>query len=332
MMTHSFASPWFLLGLVGLGFLVWWWIAGGKSLAAPLQAGGDELWRLVRPSWRVRLRWTPRALRVCVLGLIILALARPQSGRTTIVNEGEGIDIVLALDVSGSMAAQDFVPNDRLYVAKQTIEAFIEGRKVDRIGLVLFAGKAFTQAPLTLDYGIIRRFLRRASIGMIEDGTAIGMALVTATNRLRASKAKSKVVILLTDGDNNAGRVGPATAAELAKAVGVRVHTIGVGSDGPTYLPVKDPILGTRLVRMQFRLDETMLKEIAETTGGKYFRARDAQGLTAVFKSINAMERSPYRVTSFTDFTERYAIFLGLAFALLLIEIALSSTVFRKVF
>ncbi len=330
-MTFSFGDPYMFALFAPVAFLIWWWIGRAKSNAAPVRAASSELWSEVIPSLRVRFRWVPKALRVATLIFIIFALARPQSGRTYNVNEGEGIDIILALDVSGSMAAQDFAPNDRLFVAKRTIERFIEGRKVDRIGLVLFAGKAFTQAPLTLDYGIIRQFLAQAQIGMIDDGTAIGMALVTAANRLRDSTATGKVVVLLTDGDNNAGQVDPATASELAEAIGVRVHTVGIGSDGPVYVTVKD-IFGEHLEKRNFRLDEKTLKEIASKTGGEYFRAKDARGLEKTFESIDEMERSAYEIKTFTDFTERYHWFLAIAFALALMEILLSRTVFRKVF
>ncbi len=330
-MSFSFSNPYMFVLLAPIAFLVWGWIARAKSFTAPVRAAGSELWSGVRPSLRVRLRFIPAALRVLALILIVFALAGPRSGRTYTINEGEGIDIIIALDVSGSMAAQDFAPNDRLFVAKKTIERFIEGRKVDRIGLVLFAGKAFTQAPLTADYGIILQFLARAEIGMIDDGTAIGMALVTAANRLRDSTADGKVVVLLTDGDNNSGQVDPDTAADLAAAIGVRVHTVGIGSDGPAYVPVRD-LFGERLVRQNFRLDEKTLTNIAQKTGGEYFRAKSAHGLEKTFESIDKMERSPYEIKSFTDFTERYHWFLGLAFALALLEILLSRTIFRKVF
>jgi Ca-activated chloride channel homolog len=331
-MRITFALPWMFLFLPVLIALAWWRFGFERKTIAPLNAASSELWDGVRPSWRVRLRFIPTLLRILVAAFLVVTLARPQSGRTYTVTEGDGIDIIIALDISGSMAARDFEPNDRLFVAKQTIEKFIEGRKVDRIGLVLFSSKAFTQTPLTLDYGIIRQFLEKAQIGMIEDGTAIGMALVTATNRLRDSTAKSKVVVLLTDGDNNAGRVDPVTAANLAGAVGVRVHTIGVGSDGPAYVPVKNPLLGTQLVRQYFRLDEQSLKSIADATGGKYYRATDAKSLETVFEDIDKLEKSPYEIKTFTDFTDRYPIALAIALVLLLLEIALSNTVFRRVF
>ena len=331
-MTFSFANDYIFGLLLPVLFLAWRWIAGEKRNLAPVRAASSELWSRVLPSMRVRFRWIPKALRVIALICVVLALARPQAGRTYQVNEGEGIDIILALDVSGSMAAQDFAPKDRLFVAKRTIEKFIEGRKVDRIGLVLFARKAFTQAPLTLDYGIIRKFLEQAQIGMIEDGTAVGMALVTAANRLKDSTAASKVVVLLTDGDNNSGQVDPGTAADLAAAIDVRVHTVGIGSDGPVYLPVKHPVLGERLVKQNLPLDEKTLKNIAEKTGGEYFRAKDAGSLEKIFDSIDKMERSPYEIKTFTDFTEKYHLFLGAAFALILLEILLSRTIFRRVF
>ncbi|MBZ0271457.1 VWA domain-containing protein [bacterium] len=331
-MSFRFAFPLAFALIVLVAALAWWRIAREGRTIAPVRAAGRELWRGVRPSWRVRLRHLPLALRLGALALFVAVLARPQAGRTYDVTEGEGIDIIVALDISGSMAARDFEPNDRLFVAKKTIEHFIAGRKVDRIGLVLFAGQAFTQTPLTLDYGIVQQFLDRAKIGTIEDGTAIGMAIVTATNRLRDSEAKSKVAILITDGDNNAGRVDPATAAKLAAGVGVRVHTIGVGSDGPAYVPVHDPLLGTRLVRQYFRLDEETLKTIADTTGGEYFRATDARSLQRVFKAIDDMETSPYEVKTFTDYTERFAMPLALALLLATGDIVLSRTLFRRIF
>ncbi|MCL4233308.1 MAG: VWA domain-containing protein [Deltaproteobacteria bacterium] len=330
-MSFQFANAWALVFLALPLLVLWWRIAGERFHTAHIRVGGAELWRDVRPSWRVRFRRLPLYLRVATLVFVVFALARPQLGRTQNVTEGEGIDIVLTLDVSGSMAAQDFAPNDRLFVAKQTIERFIEGRKVDRIGLVLFAGQAFSQSPLTLDYGIILQFLDRAKIGMIEDGTAIGMALVTATNRLRESTAKSKVVVLLTDGDNNAGRVDPMTAADLAKAVGIRVHTIGVGSDGPAYIPVKDPLMGTRLVKQNFVLDEKVLRGIADKTGGQFYRATDADSLRRVFDAIDQLEKSPYEVKTFTDFTERYPLPLALAFLCLAAELLLARTALREV-
>lgn len=331
-MTFHFADSWALVLLVVPLAVLWWRLAADGWFAAPIKASASELWKDVPVTWRVRWRRVPLFLRVAALALLVLALARPQMGRKQFVTEGEGIDIVLALDVSGSMAAQDFAPNDRLFVAKKTIERFIEGRKVDRIGLVLFAGQAFTQSPLTLDYGIIQQFLTQARIGMIEDGTAIGMALVTATNRLRESTAKSRVVVLLTDGDNNAGRVDPLTAADLAATTGVRVYTIGVGSDGPAYVPVQDPLLGTRLIKQQFKIDEPTLRSIAEKTGGKFFRAQDAESLARVFDAIDAMEKSPYEVKTYTDYSERYPVFAGIALALLFAEIVLSRTVWRRVF
>ncbi|MCZ7585062.1 MAG: VWA domain-containing protein [Deltaproteobacteria bacterium] len=331
-MTFTFGFPWAFLLLIPLALLVGWRVTRERKLLAPVIAASSELWAGVRATWRVRLRFVPPLLRALALTALVVAVARPQSGRTYDVTEGEGIDIVLALDISGSMSALDFEPHDRLQVAKATIRRFIEGRKVDRIGLVLFAGKAFTQAPLTLDYGMILQFLDRAEVGLIDDGTAIGMALVTATNRLRDSTAKSKVVVLLTDGDNNAGQVDPRTAANLAAGVGVRVHTIGVGSNGPVYVPVKDPLLGRRLVRQNFKLDEETLRAIADETGGDYFRATDAASLARVFERIDTMEKSPYEIKTFTDFTERYPIPLALAFAFALAEILLAGTVFRRVF
>jgi len=265
------------------------------------------------------------------LSLLIFAAARPQSGRTKEIVKTEGIDIMLVLDISGSMAAEDFTPDNRLEVAKRVIKDFVGKRKGDRIGLVLFAGKSFTQCPLTVDYEVLNSFLERAHIGQVEDGTAIGMALATATNRLRESKAKSKIIILLTDGVNNAGEVDPATAAKLAAGVGIKVYSVGAGTNGYAPVPVKDPLFGTRLVRMRVEIDEQTLQNVADLTGGEYFRATDTKSLEAIYDRIDEMEKSTVELEHFTEYTEHYRPFALAGLIALCLGMLLESTVLRKV-
>ncbi|MGW8265137.1 MAG: vWA domain-containing protein [Longimicrobiales bacterium] len=279
-----------------------------------------------------RSRWAhriPGIIRLLALAALIVALARPQTGVTTETILTEGIDIVLSMDVSSSMLAEDLEPN-RLEAAKGVAAAFVEGRRNDRIGLVAFAGEAYTQAPLTLDYGVIVSLLGELEEGMIEDGTAVGMGLATAVKRLEASDARSKVVVLLTDGRNNRGEIGPNTAAQMAQALGVRVYTIGAGTRGSARVPVNDPRVGRRYVTMRVDLDEPTLQEMAELTGGRYFRATDRESLEAVFEEIDALERTEMQVEDYTRYGERYPLVLGAGLFLLLVEIGLVQTVLRK--
>ena len=237
--------------------------------------------------------------------LLTLALARPQKGFRENELSGRGVDIVLALDVSSSMRAEDFQPDNRLAVAKTVAQSFVASRPHDRLGLVLFAGTAVTQCPLTLDHPVLGDLLGRVDFGMVEDGTAIGTGLATALNRLRDSRAKSRVVILLTDGDNNRGNIDPATAAELARALGVRVYTIGVGTSGIAPMPIDDPVFGLRYERVPVRLDEATLKGIAQRTGGQYFRARDAAGLARIYGQIDRLEKSDVTSASYSEWRDR---------------------------
>jgi Ca-activated chloride channel family protein len=281
---------------------------------------------------RGRSRWAhgiPFAIRILALACLIVAIARPQTGVTSQTIRTEGIDIVLAMDVSSSMLAEDLKPN-RLEAAKAVAAAFVEGRQNDRIGLVAFAAEAYTQAPLTLDHGVIVGLLGELNVGMIEDGTAVGMGLATAVKRLRASDARSKVVVLLTDGRSNRGEIGPTTAARMAEALGVKVYTIGAGTRGNARVPVSDPLLGRRYVTLRVDLDEPTLREMAGLTGGRYFRATDRDSLEAVYAEIDALERTEMEVEDFTRYGERFPPILAGGLLLLLMEIGLGQTVLRR--
>jgi len=270
-------------------------------------------------------------LRLLGLALLIICLARPRSGRTEEKIITEGIDIVLALDISSSMLAEDFKPNNRLQAAKGVAADFVRGRQNDRIGMVVFAAKSFTQCPLTLDYGILLDFMNEIENGMIEDGTAIGMAIANASNRLRDSKAKSKVVILLTDGQNNRGELDPITAARVADAFGIRIYTIGVGKRGSALYPVDDPIFGKRYVRMPVQIDEETLKEIANITDGTYYRATDRESLANIFREIDELEKTKIEVQQFTRYRELFPNYLFMALGLIVLEVVLANTKFRKI-
>ncbi|MDX1646572.1 MAG: VWA domain-containing protein [Longimicrobiales bacterium] len=273
--------------------------------------------------------WTPMVLRGLALAAFVVALARPQTGIATENVLTEGIDIVLAVDISSSMLAEDLEPN-RLTATKTVAADFVGGRSSDRLGLVAFAGTAFTQAPLTIDHGIIQRMLRELDVGMIEDGTAVGMGLATAVKRLEASEAESKVVILLTDGRSNRGEIGPMTAAQMAEALDVRVYTIGAGSRGTARVPVPDPGGGTRYATMRVDIDESTLQEVARLTGGRYFRATDAESLAAIYEEIDELERTEIEVENFTRYGEEFAHPLAAGFLLLVVELVVAQTWLRK--
>lgn len=271
------------------------------------------------------------ALRVIVLILVAAAAARPQTGRSESSVKTEGIDIILVLDTSGSMQAQDFQPRNRLYVAKEVVKEFISKRKHDRIGLVVFSAQAMSQCPLTLDYDVLLGLVDRVDFGMLQDGTAIGVALATACNRLKDSAAKSRIVVLLTDGQNNAGMVSPDTAAKIAKSLGIKVYTVGVGTRGYAPVPVDDPMFGRRLVRMQVNIDEETLTNIAKSTGGEYFRATDAEELKKIYEQIDRLEKTTIETKTFTSYTDKYALFAIPALLLLALELALAESVLREV-
>ena len=270
-------------------------------------------------------------LKAAMFLLLIAALARPSSVASDKEYQTLGVDIIIALDISGSMLAEDFQPENRIFVAKQEAVKFIQGRENDRIGLVVFSKKAFTQCPLTLDYRILIELLSEIRVGMIADGTAIGMGIATAVNRLRDSNAKSKVIILLTDGENNAGNIDPITAAELAKSFNIKIYTIAVGKGGMVPFPVDDPLFGKRYVQADVEVDETTLKRIADITGGLFFRARDTAALSEIYERINKLEKSEVKVKEYRSYNELFPLFLIPALFLLLFDIVLRRTLLLKV-
>lgn len=325
-----FASPyllWLLLLLVPLvAYYVWRTLKGGATIQISSVQG---LLRAPR-TLRYYLRHAPFVLRVAALGLLVVALARPQDVERLSNTSTEGIDIMLSIDVSGSMLARDFKP-DRITAAKEVAGSFVADRYGDRIGLVAFAGEAYTQSPLTTDQGTLQTLLSRIRSGLIEDGTAIGNGLATAINRLRESEAKSKVIILLTDGVNNRGEIAPLTAAEIAKAQGIRVYTIGVGTEGMAPYPAMDMFGQMTFVQQKVEIDEKTLTSIAEMTGGKYFRATDKEKLKAIYDEINQMERSKVEVSEHVTYHELYLGWLLGAIALLIAEFLLSTLVLKRI-
>jgi Ca-activated chloride channel family protein len=324
-----FAYPYALTLLLLLPLVVWASLrrrgrrsVGFSSLDLLLGAG------LEASAWK---RHALLALRVLVLATVILALARPQTGRSESTTHTEGVDIVLVLDASGSMQAQDFRPRNRLHVAKEVVKEFVSRREHDRIGLVAFAAHAVTQCPLTLDYPVLTELIDEVDIGMLEDGTAIGVALATACNRLKHSDAKSRVVILLTDGQNNAGSVDPTTAAKVAAALGIKVYTVGVGTKGRAPMPVNDPVFGKRMIAVDVDLDEETLTKIAEITDGRYFRATDPDELAKIYGQIDAMEKTRIEQQTFVSYTDKYLWFALPALGLLVLEMALGQTILREI-
>lgn len=324
------ADPWFLLLFALIPVLVWMYIRRQNRGGATLRFSHLGFVRDLQKRMRIHARHLLFGLRMLALVLLILAFARPQSGIRGEEVITEGVDIVLAMDMSSSMLAEDIKPN-RAEASKAVAAEFVKGRANDRIGMVVFAGEAYTQCPLTIDYGILIQFLEELKVGMIEDGTAIGMGLATAVNRLRTSHAKSKVIIILTDGRNNRGEIDPITAAQAAQAFGIKIYTIGAGSRGTAMYPVDDPFFGKRYVPMQVDIDEASLKKIAEMTGGAYFRATDRNRLEAIYKEIDDLEKTEIQVKEYTRYTELFWYFVFVAVALLLVETVLANTRFRKI-
>ena len=329
-MIMHFASPyylWLLTLLVPMiGYYVWRTLQGGAAIRISSVAG------VVRAPKTVRyyLRHLPFALRAAAFALLVVALARPQDVEQNVRTNTEGIDIMLAIDVSGSMLARDFKP-DRITAAKEVAGSFIAHRYGDRIGLVAFAGEAFTQSPLTTDQSTLQTLLARIRSGLIEDGTAIGNGLATAINRLRESEAKSKVIILLTDGVNNRGEIAPLTAAEIAKAQGIRVYTIGVGTEGMAPYPAIDMFGNITFVNQKVEIDEKTLTAISDMTGGKYFRATDKAKLKAIYDEINQFEKSKVEVTEHVSYHELYLAWVLAALGLLLAEFLLANLVLKRI-
>ncbi|HET6463305.1 MAG TPA: VWA domain-containing protein [Candidatus Krumholzibacteria bacterium] len=323
-----FAYP-YVLALLALVPLAAWYVLRHRGERSVAYSSLDLLLGagLEAPAWK---RYLALALRLVVLTLVIVALARPQTGRSKHTTYSEGIDIMLVLDTSGSMQAQDFEPKNRLNVAKEVVKDFIAKRPEDRIGLVVFSADAMTQCPLTLDHALLSRLVDQVDFGMLDDGTAIGVALATACNRLRTSKAKSKVVVLLTDGQNNAGMVDPITAARVAASLGLKVYTVGVGTRGRAPIPVDDPVFGRRLISVEVDIDDNMLTKIAQIAHGKYFRATDTEELMAIYDQIDKLEKTKVSSETFVEYTERFVWFIVPAVGLFLLELGLAETVLRE--
>ncbi len=329
MFGYEFANPKYFLILVLLVPMILWYIFREKRSHADLQFSSLKAFRGMKHAGRVWFRHVLFALKVLAIVFLVTALARPQSSNSWQTYTSEGIDIMLALDISGSMLARDFSP-DRLEAAKDVATKFILERPQDKIGLVVFAGESFTQCPLTTDQAVLVNLMRDVHSGMIEDGTAIGLGLANAVNRLKDSPGKSKVVILLTDGVNNRGMIAPVTAAELAKTYGIRVYTIGVGTYGEAPYPVQTPF-GIQLQNVPVEIDEDVLKQIAATTGGQYFRATDNNKLKQIYQEIDQLEKSKIEVKHFSKKQEQYFWFALIGMLLLIAEGVLRYTVLRKI-
>ena len=337
-----FADQWLLWVLVPL-FIVWvaaWWVlpwlARLRGRQAAVRYSNIDTLKRLRPSRRILIRRFVEGIRILVIALLVLAMARPQTGRKQTQVRTEGIDIVLVLDTSGSMQALDLDADrpisrrrNRLEVAQEVVEEFVQGRTNDQVGLVVFGSEAFTQCPLTLDHGIVATFLEGIEIGMAGDATAIGSALGTAVKRLRDSQADSKVIILLTDGRSNAGALSPQKAAEIAETFGIKVYTIGAGTRGKAPFVV-DSLFGKQVVYESVEIDEETLREIAERTGGLYFRAEDTGALKSIYEEIDEMEKTEIQTSSYMEYNEQFRRFLIPALALLLLEVVLLGTRYRK--
>jgi Ca-activated chloride channel family protein len=319
--TIQFASAW-VLGLL-LVLPIWWLIRRRRKPAAivfsrvPVLAAGPRAGRLTTLMLF--------ALRNLLLASTIVALARPRMGGRAEEATSEGINIILTIDLSSSMLAQDFQPQNRLEVAKDVVKRFVASRKADRIGVVAFAAEALTQVPLTTDHPVVQASVDNLAAGQLEDGTAIGTGIATSANRLRDAPGRSRVMILLTDGENNRGSIDPRTAAKAAAVFGIKIYTIGVGTEGMAPVPVGRGLFGLRYENRLVRIDEPLMTDIAKTTGGRYFRARDAAALQRIYDEINQLEREPVRTRSYVRYTELFRWPLYLAALALVTELLLAA-------
>ena len=325
----TFVNPNLLYLLLLIVPVIVWYVLNHKRTHASIQVSTIKGIGKNHITYKHILRHVVFGLRVITIALIIFAIARPQSTLSWKNEESEGIDIVLALDISSSMLARDFQP-DRLEAAKDLAIQFIAGRRNDRMGLVVFSGESFTQCPLTTDHKVLINLFRDIKSGMIEDGTAIGMGLATSVSRLKDSDAKSKVIILLTDGVNNRGAIAPVTAAELAQTFGIRVYTVGVGTEGMAPYPVPTPF-GIQIRNVPVEIDEETLQEIAQNTGGEYFRATDNKKLKQIYEQIDKLEKSKIEVKEFSQKDEEFLSFVLLAAFLLLSDMILRNTLLRQI-
>lgn len=324
-----FAEPWYLLLLVPFA-LVWLAIARRRAWKAPELPVSSAGFLPSSGGIRVRLARIQGAFLPLATFLLLIAAARPQAGREMREVVSEGIDILLAIDVSGSMRCEDFRPQNRLYVAKEVAKEFLRGREQDRIGLIAFAGRSELISPLTLDYEGLAALIDGLDFGMLPDGTAVGSAIAQGALRLRDAKGKSRVLILLTDGINNAGPVDPVTAARLAAAVGVRAYAVGAGTLGQAPYPVDDPVLGRHYVWVRSDVDEPTLRAVASITGGRYFRATSAELLSRVYRDIDAMEPSQVETRSYTQWAELGPGLLGAGAALLVLDLLAGAFLLRR--
>lgn len=324
----TFAHPWFFALLAVLPVMIWWYLKKADKQEATFLVSSTASFK-GSSSWKNLFRHSMFVFRCLAVLCLIVAMARPQTRNDEELKTGEGIDIILCLDVSGSMFAQDLLPN-RLEAAKQVAANFVDSRATDRIGVVIFSGESFTVTPLTTDKEVLKSSIYNIQLGALEDGTAIGDGLGISVARLKDSRTKSKVIILLTDGEDQGGRISPLEGKDLARTYGIRVYTIGVGTDG--YAPVPIPDESGRVISRQQKvnIDEKLLRLIAEQTGGLYFRARDNESLKGIYTEIDQLEKSKVEVTTFRRYTERFHPFAIAAAALLLLEMALRYTLFRK--
>ncbi|MEI8113417.1 MAG: VWA domain-containing protein [Bacteroidia bacterium] len=325
----SFKNPEFFYLFLLLIPMIAWYIWKQKKAGASIQFSSDMGFARIPMSWKYYFRHSVFVLFLMSMSMLIVVLARPQSSNSWQNVTTEGIDIVIALDISSSMLAMDFQPN-RIEAAKNVATQFISGRQNDKIGLVIFSGESFTQCPLTTDHATVINLFRNIESGMIEDGTAIGNGLATAVSRLKESTAISKVIILLTDGVNNRGEIAPVTAAELAKTFGIRVYTVGIGTIGTAPYPMQTPF-GVQVRDMKVDIDEPTLMKIAETTDGKYFRATNNNKLAEIYKEIDKLEKSKIDVKEYSKKEEEYMKYALVAALFLIIGLFLKSTIFRNI-
>ena len=325
----TFHNPEYLFLLLLLIPVIFWYVWELHKSDASLQISSHQNLLKFPKSKKLKFIHLPFVLRTLAITTLILAIARPQASNSWRTEKTEGIDIMLALDISGTMMAEDLKPN-RLEASKDVATEFIMSRPNDNIGLVIFSGESFTQCPLTTDHAVLVNLFKGVKYGMIEDGTAIGLGLANAVNRIKDSNAKSKVIILLTDGSNNRGDIAPITAAEIAKTFGIRVYAIGVGSHGIVNVPVQTSV-GIQYQQMESEFDEKSLKDIAELTGGQYFRATDNSKLRNIYQEIDQLEKTKISVKEYSKKNEEFFIFSLLAFIFLISEIFVRNTVFRKI-
>lgn len=325
----SFAHPVFFALLLVIPFMIWWQLRNKRTDNPAMRLTSLGGVSKVKPSWKVRFRPVLFVLRILTVLSLIIALARPQSSNVTESMESEGVDIVISMDISGSMLAEDFKPN-RIEAAKDAALKFVDGRPTDRLGLVIFSGESFTMCPITIDHNVLKEQISSVHAGLLQDGTSIGMGLATAVDRLRNAKGKSKVIILLTDGVNNTGLIDPNTALEIAKAYKIRVYTVGIGTEGQALMPVQTP-MGTQKQMVPVQIDEPLLRKIAGETGAKYFRATGNRSLEAIYSEIDKMEKTKVDISSFKHYAELFFPFALIALVCLALEMLLRYTVFRSI-